>query len=621
MIGKLLGNRYEILEQLGGGGMAIVYKGRDAFLNRLVTIKTLRPEFSSDQDFTRRFRREAQAVASLSHPNIVSIYDVGQEAGLQYLVMEYIDGEDLKSIIRREGKLEPARAGEIARQVCDALEHAHENNIVHRDVKPHNILITKTGRAKLTDFGIAREATAATCTQTDTIVGTVHYLSPEQARGEVAGPKSDLYALGVVLYEMLTGRVPFAGDSPIAVAIKHIQEEPQPPDQVNPAVPPALSAAVMRAMQKNPDRRFASAREMSRALEDALMEDTGETTRFIPMDDMATRVLTPPVKNETKNGHRPSRRQLPRYLGRVILAAVLLGLFTGAGLWWHNYFNVPEIQVPSVIGQPEADAVNKLAALGLNTVVRQEPSDKVEAGRVIAQDIGPDSPKVKPPRTITLTVSSGQELKEVPNLYQLSPQDARARLADKGLQLADPVRQGYSDQVDQGYIYQQDPAPGKQVPPGTPVTVYVSQGSKPQQIQVPSLAGMTLDQAGTALAGAGLKLDPNVQQADSTDYPRGQVISQNPAANTAVVPGTAVQVTISRGPGPIKHAASVEVDVPNDGKKHQVRISVTDSQGTRDVYNSTQAPGDVVVYKVQYYGRGTIKVFLDNNMIKEQTVS
>ncbi|HHW43609.1 MAG TPA: Stk1 family PASTA domain-containing Ser/Thr kinase, partial [Desulfotomaculum sp.] len=293
MIGKQLGNRYEILEQLGGGGMAIVYKGRDTFLNRLVTIKMLRPEFSSDQDFTRRFRREAQAVASLSHPHIVSIYDVGQEEGVQYLVMEYVDGEDLKTLIRREGALDAERAVQIALQVLEALEHAHENNIVHRDIKPHNILLTKSGRAKLTDFGIAREATAATVTQTDTIVGSVHYLSPEQARGEVAGPKSDIYSLGVVLYEMLTGTVPFAGDSPISVAIKHIQEEPEPPSRRNPAIPPALEQVVLRALAKNPGQRFASAREMAIHLEDIFRGNAEEATRFIPVDEMATRVIKP----------------------------------------------------------------------------------------------------------------------------------------------------------------------------------------------------------------------------------------------------------------------------------------------------------------------------------------
>lgn len=615
MIGKLLGNRYEILEQLGGGGMAIVYKGRDTFLNRLVTVKMLRPEFSSDDDFTRRFRREAQAVASLSHPNIVSIYDVGQEDGLQYLVMEYVDGEDLKTIIRRQGRLEPARAVEIARQVCDALQHAHENNIVHRDVKPHNILITRTGRAKLTDFGIAREATAATCTQTDTIVGSVHYLSPEQARGEVAGPRSDLYSLGIVLYEMLTGRVPFAGDSPIAVAIKHIQEDPEPPEKINPDVPPALSAVVMQAIQKDPRRRFDSALEMSRRMEDALLEDTGEATRFIPLDDMATRVLERTEVPKKAPGPR-RRRRVPVW---AVVTVVLLGLLLGGGLWLDRYLNVPEVRVPGVINMKEADAVDKLTRLGLRTSIQRRHSDSVPAGLVMDQDISPGM-QVKLPRTVTLTVSLGPALQQVPNLYQLTADEARQRLAEIGLKLAEPVQQGYSDTVPQGLIYQQSPAPGEQKPTGTEVTVYVSQGAKPQQIQVPSLTGMTLDQVNTTLSGAGLKLDPGVQWADSTDYPRGQVISQDPAAGSSVDPGTAVKVTLSNGPGPIPREASVEVPVPADGQKHQVRITVTDAQGTRDAYLNTQSPGDDVVTTVKYYGRANIKVFMDNNLIKQKNL-
>lgn len=295
MIGKMLGNRYEILEKLGGGGMAIVYKGRDTFLNRFVTIKVLRPEFTSDEDFIKRFRREAQAVARLSHPNIVNIHDVGQEDGIHYLVMEYIQGDNLKAIIRKNGQLAPEHAVRFAVQICEALEHAHENHIVHRDVKPHNILVTDDGRAKLTDFGIAMEATSGTITRTDTIMGSVHYLSPEQARGETATAKSDIYAVGILLYEMLTGKQPYSGDSPIAVALKHIQETPQPVDEVNDSVPAELAAVVMRAMEKKPEDRFKSAAELARYLEVAL-EDTGQATVVIPTDELVARAASGAAK-------------------------------------------------------------------------------------------------------------------------------------------------------------------------------------------------------------------------------------------------------------------------------------------------------------------------------------
>ncbi|MHB8986009.1 MAG: protein kinase domain-containing protein, partial [Eubacteriales bacterium] len=295
MIGKLLGNRYQILEQLGGGGMAIIYKGRDTFLNRFVTIKVLRPEFTSDEEFVKRFSREAQAIARLSHPNIVSIFDVGREGEVPYLVMEYVEGDNLKNKIRTNGAIsQPERAVEIARQVLSALQHAHDNNIVHRDIKPHNILITTGGAAKLTDFGIAREATTATLTQSDTIVGSVHYLSPEQARGETAGPGSDIYSLGIVMYEMLTGELPFNGDTPISVAIKHIQDVPAPPSRINPAVSPELEKVIIRAMAKNPADRFESARKMAEALTGAGYSGGDDSPRVIRADEFATRVLPLP---------------------------------------------------------------------------------------------------------------------------------------------------------------------------------------------------------------------------------------------------------------------------------------------------------------------------------------
>ncbi|MHB8158126.1 MAG: protein kinase domain-containing protein, partial [Desulfocucumaceae bacterium] len=347
MIGKMLGNRYEILEQLGGGGMAIVYKGRDTILTRLVTIKLLRPEYTLDEDFVMRFRREAQSVASLSNPNIVSIYDVGRENDMHYLVMEYIDGEDLRSIIKREGPLDPATAVRIARQICDALDHAHDNKIVHRDVKPHNILITRTGRAKLTDFGIAREASAATLTTSDTIIGSVHYLSPEQARGEVPDPGSDIYSLGVVLYEMLSGSLPFTGDSPIAIALKHIQSDPEPLRRKNNKIPESLEWVVMKALNKDPEKRFKSAREMSFKLEEALLGDDADITRVIAVDREEMRTLKAQGRNNPPGVTKPRRRLSPAGWAAII---IFIGLLVAAGAYGYNMFvNVPEVSVPNVV--------------------------------------------------------------------------------------------------------------------------------------------------------------------------------------------------------------------------------------------------------------------------------
>ncbi|WP_456151679.1 Stk1 family PASTA domain-containing Ser/Thr kinase [Desulfofundulus luciae] len=617
MIGRQLGNRYEILEQLGGGGMAIVYKGRDTFLNRLVTIKVLRPEFSSDKDFTRRFRREAQAVASLSHPNIVSIYDVGQEDDIQYLVMEYVDGEDLKTVIRREGALSPEKAVQIAFQVLDALEHAHENNIVHRDIKPHNILITKSGRAKLTDFGIAREATAATVTQTDTIVGSVHYLSPEQARGELAGPQSDIYSLGVVLYEMLTGSVPFAGDSPIAVAIKHIQEEPEPPSRRNPGISPGLEQVVLRAMQKNPQSRFASAREMARHLEDLFARDGEEATRFIPLDEMATRVLKP-VEKPREEGVR--RRKL-RPVGWVVLALLLLALLSGGAFALNNYLKGPTpVTVPSVINKELSEAQKILTNLGLQVAVRKEHHPRIPEGYVIDQDIGPGDAPVKPPRVITLTVSLGPDLREVPDLYRLSLEDARIRLAESGLVLAEQVQRGYDDNVPPDLIFQQSPAAGERVAPNTPVTVYLSLGPKPRQSKVPNLIGLTLDQARAKLAENNLSLDENVEWVESTDYFQNQVVSQDPAPDSMVDQGTSVKVTLSKGPGPVPREARVRVPLDNDGQAHQVKIVINDVRGTTLAYVNTHQPGEKVETTVRYYGRATIQIYVDNKLVRQKAL-
>ncbi len=627
MLGRLLGNRYEILEQLGGGGMAVVYKGRDIILSRLVTIKLMRSEFTSDEDFVRRFRREAQAVASLSHPNIVSIYDVGREGEMHYLVMEYVDGEDLRSIIKRQGYLDPVKAVRIARQVCDALDHAHENNIVHRDVKPHNILITRAGRAKLTDFGIAREATAATVTTTDTIIGSVHYLSPEQARGELAGPKSDIYSLGAVLYEMLTGTVPFTGNSPISIAIKHIQDSPEPIAAKRPGIKPELERVVMRALHKEPDRRFDSAREMSFQLEEALAGDDGDTTRIIAIDRGGMQALKltgqyPGAAGGMGNGHQnltnPSRRLRPA--GWALLF-ILVALMAGGGLYgFYRFIKVPEVMVPGVVGKPLQEAREILTGKGLQVRVKDQFNSTVREGLVIAQDHGPNDPPVKINRVITLTVSKGADLRTVPNLVKLSIIDARTKVLEAGFELEEPPSEVASSEIEKGFVVSQQPAAYAKEPRGSKVSVTVSKGREVADKKVPDLKGLSFDQAGSKLAELKLELDRDVVYQTSAEYLKGQILSQFPGAGEMAVEGSVVKVTVSSGPGSAARDARVSIQVPNDGKVHVVKIVVTDVRGTSHEYVRSHNPGDRVVEDVRYWGKAVIAVYIDDKKIKEQTL-
>jgi len=607
MIGRILANRYEILEQLGGGGMAIVYKGRDTLLNRLVTIKVLRPEYTTDAEFVDRFRREARAVASLSHPNIVSIYDVGQEESIQFLVMEYVDGENLKTVIKRLGLLPAGRAAAIAIQIAEALDHAHENNIVHRDVKPHNILITRLGRAKLTDFGIAMEAQTGTVANSGTVMGSVHYLSPEQARGEVAGPKSDIYSLGVVLYEMLSGTVPFKAETPVGVALKHIQESPLPVTAVNTAVPPGLAAVTARAMQKDPARRYARAGDMARELAGAWQERAAPAEETVVIREN----LVP------AEGGKVRKKRRVGTAAWAILLLLLVALVAGSGYVLRNYLNVPEVQVPDVTGKTFAAAQGIMAGAGLHATKVLGVNPSVPKGLVISQD-PVAGVLVKKGRVVTLTVSQGPPTVDVPDLTGLTGDQARAALESVGLHM-DTVTQANSA-VPQGQVIGQTPAPGTAVAQDSHVTVDVSGGPQ-ATVAVPDLTGLYVSAAEAKLASVNLTLDQaNVSYASSTQYLSGQVVGQNPAPNTAVAPGTKVALTLSSGPGPVPQDADVDVTVPADGRKHVVMIEVTDVRGTTQAYLNANVPsGSSLTRLVRYYSPATISVYIDGNLWRQQS--
>lgn len=611
MLGKLLGNRYEIMEQLGGGGMAIVYKGRDTILNRLVTIKVLRSEYNSDEEFVKRFRREAQAVASLSHPNIVNIYDVGRADDVDYLVMEYIEGDNLKNLIRLHGPLTPVKSAQIALQICDALGHAHENDIVHRDVKPQNILITRDGRAKLTDFGIAMGATAATLTQTDAVLGSVHYLSPEQARGEKIGPRADIYSLGVVLYEMATAKLPFQGDTPVGVALQHIQDEPALPSVINPAIPLQLEKIIVRAMAKKPAGRYETALQMSRELENIAGVGPAKDTRQADADDEFATMVIPTVRGAAVDDDQPMPRQAPvkkkSYRWLWVTLVVLALSAAGAAAFYQYYLNVKEITMPDVVGQNQDEAKRILTEHGVdvanNVSVVDGYDSEIAVGKIYAQEpVAKSTMKVN--RTVTLHVSKGPEKRTVPAVVGRSRDEAENLLKKNDLSV-ELISEEYNDERPQGEVLRQEPAANVKVNKGSSVILTVSKGKLP--VSVPDLTKLTEAQAREELAKVNLLLAANIKSERNTVYEKGLVIAQEPVAGTKVQEGSSVSVTLNSGPGP----AEVGLYYKGDNTPHLVRVEVIDNDGTWTFFEGTLRNEDKV-FLVPYKGKTSIRVYQDD---------
>ncbi|MHB1419288.1 MAG: Stk1 family PASTA domain-containing Ser/Thr kinase [Bacillota bacterium] len=601
MIGKVLGGRYEIVEKLGAGGMSLVYKGMDTLLNRAVTIKVLRDQYASDDDFVRRFRREAQAVASLSHPNIVSIYDVGRENEMHYLVMEYIQGRTLKEIISEQGPLETRRAMEMTIQICDALEHAHVNHVIHRDIKPQNILITPSGRVKVTDFGIARD-TSSTLTYTATIVGSVHYISPEQAKGEVSTEKSDLYAVGVVLYEMITSELPFKGDSPISIALKQIQEDPLWPRALNPEVSPALEKVVMRAMEKDPALRYDTASEIAADLRSLMAIEPESGLR---------------ARKKKNKRVIPGRRRL-RPAGRVLLvASVLLAIFA---LYFGmvKFIVVPETQVPGVEAKPLAEAEEMLRAAGLVAKIGQRMNDPTVPLDYVISQTPKSGDRVRRGRVVELDVSNGPSLQKVPRVVGMTERLAEIELNNNGFVVGERQRV-YDPKASRGIVIDQNPKNDEPMPEGTAVELVISEGPEPQYIPMPDLRGLTLEDARKNLENNMLELGM-VTYGDSREYFSGQVKSQDILPKELILQGHTVNLVISKGPGPSAKWATVTYPVPDDGQAHQIQIVVVDAKGRHEEYNQTNMAGEIVRQQVPFYGQGKIEIYMDSQMDLQKVV-
>ncbi|MDP9295115.1 MAG: Stk1 family PASTA domain-containing Ser/Thr kinase [Actinomycetota bacterium] len=542
---RVLGGRYRVETLLGQGGMAEVYRGTDTVLGRAVAIKMLAPQYAKDQSFVDRFRREAQAAARLNQPNVVGVYDTGSDDGIHYIVMEYVEGRTLADFLSRGGRLLPERAIELTEAVCLALTDAHRAGIVHRDIKPGNIMVTRSGEVKVMDFGIARAASAETVTATATVLGTASYLSPEQAQGQPVDARSDIYSLGVVLYEMLTGRVPFTGDSAVAVAYKHVQEQPVPPSQLNPDVSPALESVVMRALAKNPDNRYQSADEFRQDLERLRRGVPVSATPLLPMvdtqvvhrDPAATRVQSPTSVLPPEE----RRQRWPWVLvGLLVLLGVLIALFfLGKDLLNKN---ANEVATPKLVGRTLTDAEAKLkeSNLKLGTVTKT-PNTSVRPDTVLSQSPAAGT-KLTEGSTVSLVVAKPPADVKVPDLVTpgLTQADAETQLQAANLKLGNVTTEA-SDTVPKNQIISQNPPAGQQVPPGTAVDIVVSKGQS--LVTVPNLTCQPLGQAEAHLKALGLTLaqSGNTSFVDSCPH-AGRVASQDPASGAQVAPGTAVTV-------------------------------------------------------------------------------
>lgn len=568
---EMFDNRYEIIRRLGSGGMADVFLARDTHLGREVAIKTLYRRYANDDEFVARFRQEAQSAAGLNHPHIVSIYDRGEAEGTYYIAMEYLEGKSLKQVISENGVLAPALAIDISEQILQALQFAHQNNVIHRDIKPHNIVINGRNQLKVTDFGIARAGSAARMTETGSIIGTAQYLSPEQAKGLAVEQGSDLYSLGIVLYEMLTGKVPFEGENPVAIALKHLSEAPVPPQTLNQEIPDNLNAVVMKALAKDPANRYQDAAEFMDDLERCRRElpvvaplpddDTAMTAVIAPAaaagvgaavgagaagaaasgtDDAETMVRPGTGAREEKG----RRKIVYVWLMLAIIAFAALA----AGAYYMAFVN-RGVPVPDVVGLDQAQAESILKAEGFAVEVEaEEYSDTVAAGKVIKQKPGAGD-KLKRDGTVRLVISRGSNKVTVPDLLGQSVSYAESKLQEVGL---NPDRQpdAFSDSVPEGGIISQDPPPGTEVQKGSSVKYVVSKGGEPPaQVTVPDIRGETVDNAETLLAGAGLSLG-SVTEDFSSSVPVGLVISQDPGAGQTVDEGSSVSIVISKGAEP-----------------------------------------------------------------------
>ncbi|CAG9619755.1 Stk1 family PASTA domain-containing Ser/Thr kinase [Sutcliffiella rhizosphaerae] len=601
LIGKRLNDRYKIKEVIGGGGMANVYLAHDIILDRDVAVKVLRLDFANDEEFIRRFRREAQSATSLDHPNIVSIYDIGEEDDIYYIVMEHVSGKTLKQYIQQYAPVEQYNTVEIMNQLTSAISHAHDNGIIHRDIKPQNILIDDYGTIKVTDFGIAMALSSTTITQTNSLLGSVHYLSPEQARGSLATKKSDVYALGIVMFELLTGRLPFSGESAVSIALKHLQSETPSPKRWNPSIPQSMENIILKSMTKDPFHRYSTVDEMQADLMTALdpsrknepkfivPDEDEEATKAIPIikgnlnnlhNDEETRIRTTedkPNKNEDKKQSPKKKKKKKWVISLFILFFLLVGGAVAAFTILPPMLLPEDVTVPDVTDKELDEAIKDLENLGfVIEEPKEEISDEIEKGRVIRTNPKAGD-EVKEGKAITIFVSLGKEEIEMDDYTGKNAEEAIRSLErlDFKVEISEEI---HSEDVPAGDIVSQEPEAGQLViPDETTVKFIVSKGASP--INLDNYQGSSLDFAKRHLNSLGLG-EPEITEEYHDSVHEGNIIKQEPGPDSEVQRGDSIKLTVSKGPQPGDKSVDIPLEVKYDpeeeGAEQTVEVYVED---------------------------------------------
>lgn len=631
--GTILKQRYKILRHIGSGGMAEVYLAEDLLLSRQVAIKILRDQFNDDKTLLNQFKHEAQSAARLSNPSIINIFDVCEEEGKSFIVMEYVEGKTLKDLLEEKGRLAPYTAVCIAEEIAAGLSHAHRRNIIHCDIKPHNILITENMHPKIADFGIARMISNMTMVYTNSVIGSVHYLSPEQASGKPITAQSDIYSLGIVLYEMLTGHVPFDGNTAVAVAMMHVEKTPPPLSTYVEGLPECLQHVIDKALAKDLTRRYATAEEMRQDLNNIKnrMEKDGKEKDYLPPQADETESYAAPYYEETEapeetivmtvpaSGKKPEPKKswlqkmkevrLTRHQ-QIMLAAVVVVL-SAVFLLIGNVFSRETIKVPDVTGKTVVEAQQILENAGFSITLKEAYDDKVTPGLVLGQDPAGNEMR-KEGSAVYLTVSKGIEMVEVPNLAGKTFADAQKMIERKELALG-KVETVFRDDGS-GLVIEQNPKANEKIRHGEKINLVISE--KPKEVTIPSVVGKASGEAMTALEKLGFK---NITaQSVGSKKVAGTVLGITPNEGSKILNSTAIVLRVADGVGTASQNKYAEFVVPDGAKKQNVRIVVIDDDGEKVVYEGTKREGVRIRQKVEVSGAAVAKFYCDNKLIEEK---